>query len=230
MIIQSGVPRISIEEERMTRGKRTKDKEERILQAAVRLFGRKGYHASSIADIADEAGVAAGTIYLYFKRKEDLLVRLFQKYIGGYVEDSRPAIRAAEPGLARLYTLVSRQLRFFDADKTLARAFEIHLREVNPVIRDGIRPTLRDYFVIIDEVIEEGKTAGDFDPLLDVAIARRLLFGGLEQVVTSWVLSRRNYSLVEVLDPLFTMLARAMGASSDSIKTSLDAQREPESV
>ncbi|MDP6931179.1 MAG: helix-turn-helix domain-containing protein, partial [Planctomycetota bacterium] len=58
----------------MTRGKRTKDKEERILQAAVRLFGRKGYHASSIADIADEAGVAAGTIYLYFKRKEDLLV------------------------------------------------------------------------------------------------------------------------------------------------------------
>ena len=84
--------------------------------------------------------------------------------------------------------------------------------------------------MIIDEVIEEGKTAGDFDPLLDVAIARRLLFGGLEQVVTSWVLSRRNYSLVEVLDPLFTMLARAMGASSDSIKTSLDAQREPESV
>ena len=92
------------------------------------------------------------------------------------------------------------------------------------------RPKPGDYYRSIDEVIEEGKTAGDFDPLLDVAIARRLLFGGLEQVVTSWVLSRRNYSLVEVLEPLFTMLARAMGASSDSIKTILDAQREPESV
>lgn len=201
----------------MANGKRSKDKELRILRAAITVFGRRGYHASSISDIAEEAGVAAGTIYLYFSRKEDLLVRMFQRFIGGYIEQAEPLLADVEAGLPRLRRVIELQLRFFDRDKALARAFELHLREVNPVIREGILPTLRRYFAVIEQVVREGVEAGVFDPDLDVRLARRLLFGGLEEVTTAWALSRRDQSLLAVLDPLYRMVGRALGAREEDI-------------
>ncbi len=191
-----------------------KGKEERILDAAVRVFARSGYHGSSMASVAQEAGVAAGTIYLYFERKQDLLITLFQRDLGGYIESCRPTLAMAEPGVPRLRMLVSTHLVFFAEDRERASVFQIHGREPDPVLADGIRPTVAAYFDLIAEVIEAGIEARAFDPELDVRVARHVFFGAVDEIVTGWLRSRHPYPLMTVLDPLVAMLARAVGATN----------------
>lgn len=196
--------------------RRPADTEDRILQAAARVFARLGYHRSSVADIAAEAGVAAGTIYLYFERKEDLLVRLVRRPLEAYLEECRPLLAAAAPGAARLRRLIELHLSFYERDHELARVLQIHLREVQPAIHEGIQPALRACFELMDEVLRDGVAAGEFDPQLDVRLARKLLFGGLDEVVTSWVLSERRYPLLSVVEPFHRLAARALGAPQNS--------------
>lgn len=198
---------------------RQKAKENRILHAAISVFAEKGYHGSSIADIAGEAKVATGTIYLYFAHKEDLLTAIFQRYLGSYLKEVTPDLVAQPPGLPQLRRLVDLHLKFFQRDMSLARVFQIHMREVNPVIRDGIRPTMMDYFDLIDRVIGGGVACGDFDPELDTRLARQFFFGGLDQVVTSWVVTGGKFDLVSIADQAYAMLARAFGAEPSRLQT-----------
>ncbi len=188
-------------------------KEARILRAAVRVFSEHGYHGSSMAAVARDAQVATGTIYLYFARKQDLLITLFQRHLGGYIERCRPALAEAEPGVARLRLLVEMHLAYFAEDRALANVFQIHAREPDPVLAEGIRPTVADYFDVIAEVIQAGVTAGAFRLDLDVRIARPMFFGTLDEVVTGWVRSKRAFPLMTALAPLASMLARAFGAA-----------------
>jgi TetR/AcrR family fatty acid metabolism transcriptional regulator len=191
----------------------TNGKEARILRAAVRVFAQNGYHGSSMATVAREAQVATGTIYLYFERKQDLLITLFQRHLGGYIERCRPALEEAEPGVPRLRLLAEMHLAFFAEDRALASVFQIHAREPDPELSEGIRPTVADYFEVIAEVIAAGVTTGAFRLDLDVRLARHVFFGALDEVVTGWVRSKRIYPLMSVLDPLATMLARGFGAA-----------------
>jgi TetR/AcrR family fatty acid metabolism transcriptional regulator len=184
-----------------------------ILRAAARVFAERGYHASTIADIAREAGVATGTVYLYVKRKEELLIMLFTRFFGRHLEGTVPHVLEEPTGAGRLRRLIELHVGFFDKDPRLAKVFQLHLREVNPTIRAGIRPTTRAYFDLIEEVVRAGVASGDFDPELDVRLARTLLFGALDSMVTSWVLSDQSYSLSSRIGPIYTMLARALGAT-----------------
>jgi TetR/AcrR family fatty acid metabolism transcriptional regulator len=190
-----------------------RDKEARILAAAVHAFARNGYHASTMAAVAREAGVATGTIYLYFEGKQDLLVTLFRRHLTEYLERSRPALAAAAPGVPRLHLLAERHLAFFAGDRDLATVFQIHVREPDPVLAAGIRSAVATYFDVIGEVVATGVEAGDFAPDLDVRLARQVFFGALDEVVTGWVRSKRSYALMSALEPVATMLARAFGAT-----------------
>jgi len=189
------------------------DKEDRILRAAVRVFAENGYHGSTMAVVAQEAEVATGTIYLYFARKQDVLITLFQRHLGDYLASSRPALAKADPGVPRLRVLIQTHLAFFAEDRALASVFQIHAREPDPILADGIRPIVGAYFDVIAEVIEAGVECGAFQPDLDVRLARHVFFGAVDEVVTGWVRSTRSHSLMSVLDPLATMLARSFGAA-----------------
>jgi len=197
-------------------------KEERILQAAVAVFARKGYHGSAIADVAREAGVAAGTIYLYFARKEDLLIELFRRSIGGYLEEVRPRLEAAAPGLPRLWLAIRANLAFFEEDRARARVLLLHAREVHPLIREGIRPVMRAYFAVLEDVLATGMAAGAFAPDLDPALARRFVAGGLEEAVARHLVAHPATSLLELHDPLFRMVARAAGADPAAVAAFAD--------
>lgn len=192
----------------------TRDKEARILGAAVRVFARQGYHGSTMAGVAREAGVATGTIYLYFERKQDLLVTLFQRHLAEYMERCRPALAAAEAGVPRLHLLARLHLAFFAENRDLATVFQIHIREPDPVLAEGIRPSVTAYFDVIGDVIAAGVKAAAFAPDLDVRLARQLFFGALDEIVTGWLRSKRSFALMSTLDPVAQMLARGFSAPS----------------
>jgi TetR/AcrR family transcriptional regulator, fatty acid metabolism regulator protein len=191
----------------------TRDKEARILGAAVRVFARHGYHGSTMAAVAREAGVATGTIYLYFERKQELLVTLFRRHLTEYLDRCRPALEAAEPGVPRLRMLAELHLAFFAEDRELAQVFQIHIREPDPLLAEGIRPSLAAYFELIGEVMAAGVAAGVFTPDLDVRLARQVFFGALDEIVTGWLRSKRAYPLMSAVDSVASVLARGFGAT-----------------
>lgn len=190
-------------------------KELRILRAAMNIFARHGYHNSTISSIADEAGIAAGTIYLYFEKKEDLIVALFERFVGDHIRKRRPDILCCRTVSARLDELVESHFRFFESDHSMAAVFQIHLREVNPLIRQGIIPVLLEYFDLIDRILSDGRAEGVIPEEIDIRLARKLIFGGLDEVVTSWVLSNQKYSLMSMHLEFLQMILRAIGVKED---------------
>lgn len=212
----AAVARDPDQEARPERGRTriARDKEARILAAAVRVFARTGYHGSTMAAVAAEAGVATGTIYLYFERKQDLLVSLFQRHLSDYMERCRPLLAAADSGVARLRLLAELHLAFFAEDRELATVFQIHIREPDPILAEGIRPSVAEYFDLIAEVILDGVRAGAFERHLDVRLARQVFFGALDEIVTGWLRSKRGYALMSTLAPVVDMLARGFGANT----------------
>ena len=196
----------------MTDAPAAKEKEGRILAAAVRVFARHGYHGSSMAAVAREAGIATGTTYLYFDRKQDLLVALFARHLTDYVSRCAPALAAEAPGVPRLRRLAEQHLAFFAGDREVATVFQIHIREPDPILADGIRPIVSTYFDLIGEVIQAGVDAGAFDPELDVRLARQVFFGALDEIVTGWLRAKRPFPLMSALEPVATILARGFGA------------------
>lgn len=193
-----------------------KNKELQILDAALKVFARSGYHKSSIATIAGEAGIAAGTIYLYFRQKEDLIIALFQRHLGDYLAEYEPKIRAEADPAVRIRNLIRYHLAFFERDHDLAIVFQIHLREVSPMIRDGITPILVRYFDVIDEILRDAHARGELDPELDLRLARKVLFGALDEIVTSWARTEHRYSLLSQVDPLYRILSRALGLKGEA--------------
>jgi TetR/AcrR family fatty acid metabolism transcriptional regulator len=174
------------------------------------VFSRNGYHSSTVADVAREAKVAAGTIYLYFKRKEELLGALFRRYVGEYLRTSREPLFAEEPGPDQLRRLVELHLAFFATRPELARVFQIHLREINPELREEIGPVAREYFDVVDEVILRGTQAGRFSVGGSPRVARHLVFGSLDATVTAWALSGSDTDLSLIGPSLVHMLTRAL--------------------
>lgn len=186
------------------------NKELQILEGAARAFARRGFHHATMADVAREAGVATGTLYLYVSQKEALLGLLFRTFLGKYLDLGEPLLEATEPGVEQLRLLVERHFAFFAENPDLATVFQLHLREIHPDIRAGIEDTTHRYFAIVDRVIQGGIASGAFDPKLDLRAARNIVFGGLDATVTAWVLSERRFVLRSQIDPLTDMLTRAL--------------------
>ncbi len=186
--------------------------EGRILAAAVSVFGARGFHETTVSHIAREAGVATGTIYNYFHQKEDLLVEVFRRYIKRYHLRLSAALKGTSPGSESLRRFIEVHLAIFERDRALAQVFHVHWREVRPEIREGILPSLISYFEKVEKLIAEGQACGAFASTLDRRLARELVVGALDEVVTSWAQSSRTRSLATAAGPLTDMLSRALCA------------------
>lgn len=192
--------------------RRTGEKYFAILDAAVKVIARHGYHRTRVADIAREAGVADGTVYIYFNKKEDILISLFQVMMARFVEELRLILEQCHDANKKLQSIITYHLTTLENNPEQARVTQIELRQIDEEINEGISKPLLEYFKMIEEVIAEGKKQGLYRQDLDVRTARKVIFGAVDEVVTCWVMSRKHYALNSLAGPVFKLLVRGMQA------------------
>jgi len=193
--------------------RRSDDKRSRILQAAVKVFARRGYFASRVADVARRAGVADGTIYLYFRNKEDILVSLFDEVMSAHLEGKRRELEPDAPAPLRLRSIAERHLGLLGRNRDLAVVFQVELRQSTKFMERFTASWLQDYFALIAEVIEQGQREGSLRADLPVKIATKAFFGVLDEMVTSWILSGKQYDLQALAGPVVDLFLRGAGGT-----------------
>ncbi len=162
------------------------DKRRQILDAAVRVFARRGYHGSRVGDIAEEAGVAHGLLYHYFSSKEEVLGIVFSENWGELIARFRAVEEADEPAAEKLGGLAKILLRTWRNDPDLVT---VMVREVARSAHLQAQVLeVREAFAILQRVIEQGQREGSFRPDVDSHFASWIIYGGLEEVLTGWVL------------------------------------------
>ncbi|MGG4106649.1 TetR/AcrR family transcriptional regulator [Paenibacillus lautus] len=171
-----------------------------ILQGALKVFAENGYHRSQVSKIAKAAGVADGTIYLYFKRKEDILIRLFQEKLGELVGKFHESVEGTTDAVEALRTVCSIHFSELESNPELAYVTQIELRQSDLELRKEIGSALKPYIVLIENILEQGIKERKFRSDLNVKLVRNLIFGAMDEAVTSWLISGRKYSLSDQAD------------------------------
>ncbi|QKG84024.1 TetR/AcrR family transcriptional regulator [Kroppenstedtia pulmonis] len=185
--------------------KRTGEKYNAIIDAAVRVIAEHGYHQSQVSKIAREANVADGTIYLYFENKDDVLISLFNEKMGAFVSDVEKALSQVSSSQEQLRELIRLHFEYLASDHQLAIVTQIELRQSNPAVRKQIGLILKRYLNVIDKVIEAGIAEKLFRDNLDVRTVRRMVFGTIDETVTSWIMQDCKYSLLEQVEPILCL-------------------------
>jgi TetR/AcrR family transcriptional regulator, fatty acid metabolism regulator protein len=189
---------------------RDPDKPQQIIDAAVRVFARNGFYNSRVSDIAREAGIASGTIYLYFKTKEDILVTLFREKMAGFVRELRTEIAREHDAQAKIRRLVRLHFEVLEANPDMAEVVQVELRQGQKFFRGASAHEVSAYFELIGSVLQEGVAAGAFRRDLPVKVATKMLFGAMDQLATSWVLGKRGYRLADAAEPVANIFLKGV--------------------
>jgi TetR/AcrR family fatty acid metabolism transcriptional regulator len=185
-------------------------KPQQIIDAAIRVFARKGYHHSRVSDIAREAGIASGTIYLYFKTKDEILVTLFREKMAEWVAQVRREIAGEPDAVHKIRRLIALHFSVLEQNPQLAEVVQVELREGHKFFRGASAHEISAYFDLIGSVLHEGIAAGQFRADLPVKVATKVLFGAMDQVATSWVLGKRVYRLSDAAEPVASIILRGV--------------------
>ncbi len=177
-------------------------KSEAILRAAAKVFARSGYFNAKVSDVARTAGVADGTVYLYFKNKDDLLTSIFSWAMGEFL--SRAKSELAEVGEPREKLRRFAQLHFslLEQERDIAIVLQVELRQSTKFMEQFSTTYLAQYLQMLREIIEEGQRRGIFRKQLNSKVVAKFLFGALDEMATNWVLSRKNHSLTAMVEPV----------------------------
>ena len=194
---------------------RDPDKPQQIIDAAVRVFARNGFYNSRVSDIAREAGIASGTIYLYFKTKDEILVTLFREKMAAFVSALRAEIARERGPQAKIRRLVRLHFEVLEASPDMAEVVQVELRQGQKFFRGASAHEISAYFDLIGSILHEGVAGGVFRRDLPVKIATKMLFGAMDQVTTSWVLGKRGYRLADAAEPVANIFLK--GVTGDGV-------------
>ncbi len=171
-------------------------KRERILKAAASVFARRGFYHARVSEIARSADVAEGTIYLYFKNKDDILICIFEEEMATIIKDMKDEIMQMDGAEARIRKFIEKHLSLIDEKRELAEVLQIELRQGFKFMKEYKGTKLKDYLNIISMIIQQGQKAGEIRQDIIPGIAKRVLFGALDEISSYWVLSKvKRYSL-----------------------------------
>jgi TetR/AcrR family fatty acid metabolism transcriptional regulator len=201
----------------MTKKEREEDKRTRIMQAAAKVLAEQGYHRTKIRDIAQEAGVADGTIYLYFDNKEHLLIQLFEQVMERVLSMFRNSVVAEVDAAGKLHQFIVRHLTLIQEDVNLARIITVVLRQSSSFLQDYKNDLFAEYLGLLYSILKEGKETGVFRPDLDVQVMTRATFGALDELALAWLLSsRKETSLEESAQTLSDVLLAGLKPEAQS--------------
>ncbi|MBU8570422.1 MULTISPECIES: fatty acid metabolism transcriptional regulator FadR [Bacillus] len=186
--------------------KQKRPKYMQIIDAAVEVIAENGYHQSQVSKIAKQAGVADGTIYLYFKNKEDILISLFKEKMGQFIERMEEDIKEKATAKEKLALVISKHFSLLAGDHNLAIVTQLELRQSNLELRQKINEILKGYLNILDNILTEGIQSGELKEGLDVRLARQMIFGTIDETVTTWVMNDQKYDLAALSDSVLELL------------------------
>lgn len=186
--------------------KKDKPKYRQIIDAAVVVIAENGYHQAQVSKIAKQAGVADGTIYLYFKNKEDILISLFQDKMGHFIERIEEKIAGKEQAVEKLLVMVESHFTMLSQDRHLAIVTQLELRQSNKELRLKINEVLKGYLSLVDKILVEGKENGEFSSSIETRLARQMIFGTMDEVVTTWVMNDQKYDLPSLASNVHQLL------------------------
>jgi TetR/AcrR family fatty acid metabolism transcriptional regulator len=186
------------------------DKRARILDAAVKVFADRGFFTATVAEIARAAGVADGTIYLYFKSKDDLLLRLFDEKMSDLLTEARAAIDSEGSAAARLRRFITLHLALVEKNPELASVLIVELRQSAQFLKGLEKAKLSAYLDVIGQVVKAGQDSGELDPALSPSTVKRAIFGALDELALGWLLSGRKTSLKKTAAEVAEWLVRGL--------------------
>ena len=143
--------------------KRDKPKYKQIVDAAVIVIAENGYHQAQVSKIAKEAGVADGTIYLYFKNKEDILISVFREKMAIFVNNVEVILKQDIDTSEKLFKMIDNHFRILHEDRHLAIVTQLELRQSNKELRLRINEVLKEYLMLLDAILKEGIENGALD-------------------------------------------------------------------
>ena len=202
-----------------------RDKRERILAAAERIFARHGFFAAKVSDVAKEAGVADGTIYLYFKNKDDLLISLFERRMQQVNETLRAATAKVKSPREQLRAFVKAYLQLVADEPTAAEVLTIELRQSNKFMKEYENPEFADFLRLLGGIISAAQDKGEIDGSIPAHVAARMIFGMLDELALAWVLAKqplpaasgarpKKFDIVRAADWVITLVTRGLEKES----------------
>jgi TetR/AcrR family transcriptional regulator, fatty acid metabolism regulator protein len=189
---------------------RPQSKRERILRAATDVFAQSGYFNAKVSDIARAAGVADGTIYLYFDGKEDLLTSIFRDHTRNYLQSLERDLANVNRPDERVRIAIRHHLETLGRDRSLAIVAQVELRHSLKFMTLLSHQEIADYLNILRKIVEQGQTDGVFRRNLHPQLVAKAVFGIVDEMVTSWILSEKDYSLADQTDEVAELVLNGL--------------------
>ncbi|MFC1859516.1 TetR/AcrR family transcriptional regulator [Thermodesulfobacteriota bacterium] len=183
-----------------------------MLEAAVKVFAEQGFFQSTVSQVAREAGVADGTIYLYFKNKNDILVQFFNYKTKQVFDRFREEVDKADTAVGKLRNLIFSHLQAFQNDRHLAIVYQTETHQRNRPAEEKIKEMSKMYQDLISEIVEQGQEEGSIRKDLYVGLVKRFINGGVDEVIHSWLHSDVKYDLVSMAEPLVELFIEGIGS------------------
>ena len=207
------------------RGDRT-EKRERILSAAERVFARRGFFAARVSEIAKDAGVADGTIYLYFKSKDDLLISLFERRMQQVNDTLRAAVAGIKSPREQLHALIKTYLQLVHDEPTAVEVLTIELRQSSKFMKEYENPQFADFLRLLGGIIAAAQEKGELERSIPAHVAARMIFGVLDELALAWVLAKqpfgggaagarpKKFDIVRAADWVITLVTQGLDQES----------------
>lgn len=183
----------------------------RILEAATRVIAKKGFYNSTIADVAKAAEVAEGTIYLYFKNKDDLLISIFEHSMDLFIQEVQKELEGIKDPKEKLKKFLALHLQLVQENPDLAQVLQIELRQSSKFMKEYEGGKFGDYLNVVCTIMEEGQGTGVFRKELEPRVLRRAIFGAVDEMALEWLLmKKKKYSLEEGAEQISELLIKGL--------------------
>ncbi len=187
-------------------------KSETILRAAAKVFARSGYFNAKVSDVARAAGIADGTVYLYFKSKDELLTSIFGWAMGEFIGRARAMLAETTDPREKLRRFAHLHYSLLEEERDIAIVFQIELRQSTKFMEQFSTTHLATYLQMLREIVEEGQRMGLFRTQLNPTVVAKFLFGALDEMATNWVLSHKKHSLTAMVEPVLDIFLQGVEA------------------